>query len=111
MLIMLSRQSFFSVAILQFHAFLFGLQKKQTEKLSSISLGGWYPSGTLWGCLHGGRNILAPGTSWKADHPNAICFLYSVHTQRAVLVPNAWIFLTNREQDPSTRNILESGSS
>lgn len=40
MLIMLSRQSFFSVAILQFHAFLFGLQKKQTEKLSSISLGG-----------------------------------------------------------------------
>ena len=47
------------------------------------------------GCLRGGRKILAPGRSQKADHPSAICFLRSVYMQRprVVLVPRAMIFL------------------
>ena len=48
------------------------------------------------GCLHGGRKILAPGRSQKADHPSAICFLYSVHMQRVVLVPSARTFHAER---------------
>ena len=31
--------------------------------------------------------------SQKADHPSAICFLYSVYMQNVVLVPSARIFL------------------
>ena len=42
--------------------------------------------------VHGGRKILAPGRSHKADHPSAICFLYSVYIRRVVLVPSARLF-------------------
>ena len=41
------------------------------------------------GCLHGGRKILVPGRSQRADHLSAISFLYSVYMQRVVLVPSA----------------------
>ena len=44
-------------------------------------------------CLHGGRKIVAPRRSWKADHPSTKCFLYSVYTQKDVLIPSARIFL------------------
>ena len=47
----------------------------------------------LRGCLREGRKILVPGRSQKADHPSAICVLYSVYMQRVVLVPRAGIFL------------------
>ena len=60
----------------------------------------------LKGCLHEGRKILVPGRSQRADHPSAICFLYSVYMQRVVLVPNARIFLAERQEDPGTRKIL-----
>ena len=54
-------------------------------------------TGLMWtfvrGFLHGGRKILALGRSWKADHPSAICFLYSVYMQKVVLGPSARIFL------------------
>ena len=40
-------------------------------------------------CLHGGRKILVPGRSQRADHLRAISFLYSVYMQRVVLVPSA----------------------
>ena len=33
------------------------------------------------------------GRSYKADHPSAICFLYSVYMQNVVLGPSAKIFL------------------
>ena len=33
------------------------------------------------------------GRSWKADHPSAISFLYSVYMQEVVLGPSARIFL------------------
>ena len=47
----------------------------------------------LRGCLHGGRKILALGRPQRADHPSAICFLYSVYMQKVVLGPSARIFL------------------
>ena len=37
-------------------------------------------------CLHGGRKIVAPGRSYKEDHPCAIFFLYSVCMQKVVPV-------------------------
>ena len=41
------------------------------------------------------KKTLALGTSWRADNPSAICFLYSVYMQRArvVVVPRARTFL------------------
>ena len=47
----------------------------------------------LRGCLYGGRKILAPGKSYKADRPSPTCFLYLVYMQRVVLVLSARIFL------------------
>ena len=47
----------------------------------------------LYRCLHGGRKIVAPRRSWKADHPGTICFLYSVYMQKDLLIPSARIFL------------------
>ena len=38
----------------------------------------------------------------KADHPSAICFLYSVYMQKVVLDPSARIFLAERLEDPRT---------
>ena len=43
-----------------------------------------------------GRKILAQGRPLKADHPRAICFLYSVQMQWVLLVPSARIFLAER---------------
>ena len=42
---------------------------------------------------------LEGGRSGKADHPNAICFLYSIYMQKVVLVPSAGIFLADRYKD------------
>ena len=47
----------------------------------------------LYRCLHGGRKIVPPRRSWKADHPGTICFLYSVYMQKDLLIPSARIFL------------------
>ena len=60
----------------------------------------------LRGCLHGGRKILVTGRSQRADHPSAICILYSVYMQRVVIVPSARIFRAERQEDPSTRKVL-----
>ena len=46
-------------------------------------------SGHLGAVYIGKRNILAPGRSQKADHPSAICFLYSVYMQKVVLGSSA----------------------
>ena len=47
------------------------------------------------------------GRSWKADHPSAICFLYSVYRQNVVLIgPSAWIFLTLGSSQLRARKIL-----
>ena len=71
-------------------------------------LGPTQPNSTdcLRGCLHGGRKILVPGRSQKADHPSAICFLYSVYMQRAVLVHSAGIFLVLGSSKLTGRKIL-----
>ena len=34
--------------------------------------------------------------TWREDHPSAICFLYSVYTQKVVLDPGTSIFLAER---------------
>ena len=46
-------------------------------------------SGHLGAGYIGERNILALVRSQKADHPSAICFLYSVYMQKVVLGSSA----------------------
>ena len=65
----------------------------------------------LRGCLHEGRKILVPGRSQKADHPSAICFMYSVYVQRVVLVPTAGIFLVLGSSQLTGGKILVLGRS
>ena len=54
--------------------------------------------------MNGGRKIIVPRISQKADHPSAMFYPY---IQRVALVPNARIFLVlllaeSRQEDPST---------
>ena len=69
------------------------------------------PTGNLRGCLHGGRKILELGRSQRADHPSAICFLYSVYMQVVVLGPSSRIFLVLGSSQLTTRKILALGRS
>ena len=45
------------------------------------------------------------GKNLQADHPSAICFLYSVSMQNVVLGPSARIFLAERWENPSARKL------
>ena len=49
------------------------------------------------------------GRSYKADHPNAIYFLYSVYMQKVVLGPSARIFLAIGTSQLRDRGCLHGG--
>ena len=61
--------------------------------------------------MKGGRSWHSEG-SYKADHPSAISFLYSVYMymQKVMLGPSTRIFLAERSEDPNARNINYLGS-
>ena len=114
---------------LQTHGTGMGTLRHQKSQFSSnkqayitlLLIHGRNTSVTLRGCLRGGRMTLVLGISQQADHPGAICFLYSVYIKNVVLVPSARIFLTEtkkilvpgrskhhvnslRQEDPRTRD-------
>ena len=59
---------------------------------SSLDIAGAIRSSVDVSC-YSGPVYMQVGRSYKADHPSAICFLYSVYTQEVVLGPSARIFL------------------
>ena len=80
----------------------FGLGTSSSGFKETVGYFAYFYTNLFRGWLHGGRNILAPRRSKKADHPSAIVtFLYSVYMQKVVLFPSTRIFLKLKILGPS----------
>ena len=68
----------------------------KTTRLRDLSAETIWCGKSVWSCLHRVRKILELGRSYKADHPSATYFLYSVYMQKIVLGLRTRIFPAKR---------------